>query len=89
MESKNFDSLWQEAEVNRMAKELVREYPRWRRRRRTATAVVSVTLVAVLMVPVLLPRADKGYDLICCNRSGIDAEQWPALASDLLIESAL
>lgn len=83
-----FDQLWQETEARGHGRRLAEGYPQWQRNRRRTTGLVAMMVVAVAVaVPLLTSSlADSSHEHVYCNRSGIAAEQWVALAGDLLME---
>lgn len=87
MTEQEFEALWQRAEAAPHAERLTQEYGPWlRRRRRTAGTLAAVAVMALAAVPLIdySMAADKRYDGVVCNRSGIADSHWADVAGHIL-----
>ena len=90
MEKNNmtFDELWEQEERQGLERRLRREYPAWalrRRTRRILLASVSALLVAGFSIFNFHFSSPKGYEAVCCNRSGIPGGHWAEVAGNILV----
>ncbi len=82
-----FDGLWEQEELQGLHRRLKREFPTWRRRRNRRRSVVATLAVLVATGAILFslrPSMPKGYDAVCCNRSGIADSHWAEVAANIL-----
>ena len=87
-----FDSIWEQEERQGLVQRMQHDYPRWQRQRKRRLAAVAA--VAVLVVAVISPftfhlSPSKGYDAVCCNRSGIADSHWADIAANILTTEIL
>ena len=83
-----FDHLWEQEERRALMERLQRDYPVWKRRRRTTlTAMASVVVLVVVGFSIFNFQVSipKGYDSVACNRGGIADAHWADVAGNILI----
>lgn len=82
-----FDEIWEKEERQGLQQRLRQDYPTWKRRRRTTlAAAASVAMVFVMGISIFNFQfsTSKGYDEVCCNRSGIPNGHWADVAGRIL-----
>ena len=82
-----FDKNWEHEEQQGLLQRLRGERGTWAKRRRTQrTVLASVAVLAVAAVPLIdySMAADKRYDGVVCNRSGIADSHWADVAGHIL-----
>ena len=87
-----FDELWETEERQGLEKRLQRDYPVWRRQRRTRRSIIaSVALVAVISFSIFNFQfsISKKYDSVCCNRNTFPESHWVDVASNILTTELL
>lgn len=87
-----FDELWEQEERQGLQQRLQSDYPVWQQRRKqrvTLACTVAVLVVAGISIFNYQFSIPKGYDTVCCNRSGIPDAYWASVASNILITETL
>lgn len=82
-----FDKNWEHEEQHGLLQRLRDERGTWAKRRRTQrTVLATVAVLAVAAVPLIdySLAADKRYDGVVCNRSGIADSHWADVAGHIL-----
>lgn len=82
-----FDTNWEHEEQQGLLQRLRDERGTWAKRRRTQrTVLATVAVLAVAAVPLIdySMAADKRYDGVVCNRSGIADSHWADVAGHIL-----
>ena len=81
-----FDNLWEQEERHGVQRRMQQDYPAWLQRRRQRRTIMAAAVVALAVIsPFTFHHSpDRGYDSVCCNRSGIADAHWATVAGNIL-----